>query len=284
MFASFRRGWRMAKASGAVLKSQPILLIFPTISGIALSVLTATLAVPVLLGAAAGFGLGLSDNVMAALGGVALFLWYFLCTLVIVFCNAALVSCALQRFNGMEPSVGSGLAAAGARLPQILGWSLLAASVGLLLRGFQALLSKRFGVIGELLRGIGDAVWGVATYFVLPVVVTEGLGPIKAVQRSSSLLRRTWGESLAGSTGLGAVMLLFLLPLAGFGALLATGAGGPTAISVAGVIGLLYALAVAVIFTTLGTIFRAAVYSYAVTDQAPPDVDADLIRSAFYNR
>jgi hypothetical protein len=274
----------MAKASGTVLKSKPNLLFLPVISGIALCVLTATLAVPVLFGAAAGYGLGLSDNAMAALGGAALFLWYFLCTFVIVFCNAALVSCALQRFNGTDPSIGSGLAAAGTRLPQILGWSLLAASVGLLLRGLQALLSKKFGFIGDLVQGMGDAIWGVATYFVLPVVVTEGLGPIKAVQRSSSILRRTWGESLGGSTGLGAVMLLFLLPLAGFGALLATGAGGPTAISVAGVISLLYALAVTVVFTTLGTIFRAAVYSYAVTEQAPPDVDADLIRSVFYNR
>ena len=284
MFDWFRRGWGMAKASGAVLKSKPSLLLFPVISVIALSLLTATLAVPVLLGAVAGYGLGFSDNTMAVLGGVAAFLWYFLCTFVIVFCNAALVSCALQRFNGTDPSIRSGFAAAGARLPQILGWSFLAASFGVLLRGLQSVLSKKFGFIGELAQGIADAVWGVATYFVLPVVVTEGLGPIKAVKRSSSILRRTWGESLGGSTGLGAVMILFLLPLAGLGAVFATGAGGPTVMSLAGVVGVIYTLAVTVVFTTLGTIFRAAVYSYAVTEQAPPEVDADLIRSAFHTR
>lgn len=70
----------------------------------------------------------------------------------------------------------------------------------MLLRGLQSVLSKKFGFIGELAQGIADAVWGVATCFVLPVVVTEGLGPIKAVKRSSSILRRTWGESLGGST------------------------------------------------------------------------------------
>lgn len=287
MFDWFRRGWGMAKASGAVLRSKPSLLVFPLISGIALCLLTATLAVPVLFGAAAGYGLGLSDNTMAVLGGVAAFIWYFLCTFVIVFCNAALISCALQRFDGAEgadPSIGSGFAAAGARLPQILGWSLLSASVGVLLRGLQSVLSKKFGFVGELAQGIADAVWGVATYFVLPVVVTEGLGPIKAVKRSSSILRRTWGESLAGSTGLGAVMVLFLLPLAGPGAVLVSGVGGPTAMAVAGAVGVVYTLAVTVVFTTLGTIFRAAVYSYAVTEQAPPEVGADLIRSAFHTR
>lgn len=277
----------MAKASGTVLRAKPSLLAFPVISGIALCLLTATLAVPVLFGAAAGYGLGLSDNAMAALGGIAIFIWYFLCTFVIVFCNAALVSCALQRFDGAvgaDPSIGSGFAAAATRLPQILGWSLLAASVGLLLRGLQSVLSKKFGFIGELAQGIADAVWGVATYFVLPVVVTEGLGPIKAVKRSSSLLRRTWGESLAGSTGLGAVMVLFLLPLAGLVAVFAAGAGGSTGMAVAGVVGVVYAFAVTLVFTTLGTIFRAAVYCYALTQQAPPEVDADLIRSAFHTR
>ena len=87
-----------------------------------------------------------------------------------------------------------------------------------------------------------------------------------------------------GSTGLGAVMILFLLPLAGLGAVFATGAGGPAVMSLAGVAGVIYTLAVTVVFTTLGTIFRAAVYSYAVTEQAPPEVDADLIRSAFHTR
>lgn len=74
------------------------------------------------------------------------------------------------------------------------------------------------------------------------------------------------------------------LPLAGLGAVFATGAGGPTVMSLAGVVGVIYTLAVTVVFTTLGTIFRVAVYSYAVTEQAPPEVDADLIRSAFHTR
>lgn len=284
MFDSFRRGWGMAKASGAVLKATPSLLWFPVVSGVALTLLSVVFAVPVVIGAVAGYGMGLSDTTMAVLGGVAAFVWYFMCTFVIVFCNAALISCALQHFNGGTPTMCAGFGAARARLPQILGWSLLAASVGVVLRGLKSLLSDKFGFIGDLAEGVADAAWGVVTYFVLPVIVTEGFGPIAAVKRSSSILRRAWGESLIGSAGLGAILFLFLLPLAGVGVLLANGVGGQVGVSVLGVLTVVYAIALTVVFTTLNTVFRSAVYSYATTAAAPPDVDAEILASAFRTR
>ena len=51
---------------------------------------------------------------------VVAFAFYFCSYFVIIFCNAAIISCALIRLNGGEPSIGDGLAAAGSRLPQIL--------------------------------------------------------------------------------------------------------------------------------------------------------------------
>ena len=64
---------------------------------------------------------------------VLLFAFYFANYFVIVFFNSALVSCVLARFAGMECSLGDGLRAAGSRLPQILGWALVSATVGVIL-------------------------------------------------------------------------------------------------------------------------------------------------------
>jgi hypothetical protein len=175
--------------------------------------------IPTGLGAAAGVELNLSENQMQGLAYAALFVWYFLCTFVVIFCNAALIACAMQSFAGQPPTIGSGFAAAGKRLPQILGWSLVAATVGVILQALQSLLTEKLGFFGELLSGLFGAVWSVATYFVVPVLVTEGVGPVKAVKRSSGILRRTWGESLAGSGGLGLISFLFMLPLFALGAL-----------------------------------------------------------------
>jgi hypothetical protein len=56
------------------------------------------------------------------------FAFYLATSFVIVFFNTALVCCALMRFNGGNPTLGDGLNAAMARLPQILGWVLLTAT------------------------------------------------------------------------------------------------------------------------------------------------------------
>lgn len=46
-----------------------------------------------------------------------------------------------------------------------------------------------------------DIAWAIVTYFVVPVLVVDGVGPIQAVKRSSAILKRTWGESVAVQAG-----------------------------------------------------------------------------------
>jgi hypothetical protein len=278
VFDSFKSSW-------AVLKSQPSLLVFPVASGIALLGVTGVLAAPIAVGVLAGDGLDFSDKTMKVLGYLALFGWYLVCTFVIIFFNAALTGCVLQSFAGQQPSIGSGFGAARRRLPQILGWALVAATVGVGLRALQSLLGDKLGVIGQLVGGVAVGTWGVATYFVVPVVVTEGVGPVTAVKRSSAILRRTWGESLRGTVGLGATGFLFLLPplLAVF-AVLMTGVGGRAGLVALGSVGVLYALAVTVVFAALGAIFRAGVYIYASNGNPPNNMDRAVLQSVFRNR
>lgn len=64
----------------------------------------------------------------------------------------------------------------------------------MILQAVESLLTEKLGFFGDLLSGIFSALWGVATYFAIPVVVTEDVGPIRAIKRSSALLRRIWGE------------------------------------------------------------------------------------------
>ncbi len=139
---------------------------------------------------------------------------YFVCSFVIIFFNSALIFSALQCFEGKEPSLSVGLAKAASRLPQILGWALVASTVGVALQALKDVLEDKLGwLVGGLLGGLGDMAWGFATYFVAPVVVVEGVGPIEAIKRSSALMRRTWGEAVAGEGGLSLIAMLLILPL-----------------------------------------------------------------------
>jgi len=64
---------------------------------------------------------------------VACFAGIYVLTAVAVFFNVALIRCALACHAGEEPSVRAGLAAAMTCLPQILGWALVATTVGVAL-------------------------------------------------------------------------------------------------------------------------------------------------------
>ena len=55
----------------------------------------------------------------------------------------------------------------------------------------------RVSVAARSRTGNADVVgvaWSVATYFVIPVIALEGLGPRDALRRSSALVREKWGE------------------------------------------------------------------------------------------
>jgi hypothetical protein len=256
-------------------------------SGIAFLALIAVIGVSVFAGAESDYVRHAAQNARADKPVIyaLLFAFYFAATFIIVFFNAALIFCAMQCFAGHEPSLRAGLATAAGRLPQILAWTLLATTVGLVLNALENFLKDKLGFVGALLGGLGEAAWGVVTYFVVPVVVVDGVGPIEAVKRSSAILRRTWGEALGGEGGLGIISFLLLLPIMLVVALVISAGrglvadGAIAALLVAVIIP--YVLALSVVFAALGAIFRTGAYIYATTGRAPSSMDPALLQNAF---
>lgn len=287
MLERIARGWSIVKTSWFVLQRHPKLLVFPVVSGVTLLLLLAVVFAigPSVSGdAKIDYARYAADNVRAGQPGVyvVLFAFYFACTFVVVFFNAAMIFCALQCFADKEPSLRSGLAAAMGRLPQILGWTFVAATVGLILDVLQVFLTDKLGIIGDLLGELGEVAWGVMTYFVVPVVVVDRVGPIKALKRSSSILRQTWGEAVGGEAGLSALWWLLSLPIivvAAVGFYLRTDAA--TAVALAAIV-VPYALALTVALSALGTIFRTGVYVYATSGAAPSSIDPAVLQGAFH--
>jgi Family of unknown function (DUF6159) len=290
MLQRIGRGWGMTKASWAVLKVHPKLLLFPIFSGLAFIVLLAAIAV-------AAFAAGNSAAVQHFAADIrhddpltfaALFGLYFACTLIIVFFNEALVFCALQSFAGKEPSLRAGIATAAGRLPQILAWTFVAATVGVILSALQNFLKERLGFLGAMVGGVGELAWSAVTYFAVPVLVVDGVWPVEAVKRSSLILRRTWGEAAGGEGGLGAISVLLVLPVVLVIGLVAVagrglGADAATAVTLAAIVAP-YVLTLSVVFTALATIFRTGAYIYATTGKAPSSMDPALLQAAFRKR
>ena len=94
---------------------------------------------------------GPSDTVLY----VVLFCYYVCNFFVIVYFNAALAAHVVTRLRGGEPTIGQSLGAATACLPQIAAWSLVSATVGVILHW----LSERAGFLGRIAIALVGFAW-----------------------------------------------------------------------------------------------------------------------------
>ena len=273
MFEKFSRSWALMKASAAVLRADKELLWFPVISSIAAMIVGATFVVPSVLGGLFDGGLG---PVSIAVG----FVFYVCQFTVIFFFNSALVGAALVRLEGGDPTVADGLRIARARFGAIVGYAVIAAVVGLLIKA----LEERSEWLGSLVARLLGAAWTVSTFLVVPVLVAQNVGPIDAIKESFNLLKKSWGENLIGSAGLGLAfgLIMTAVVLVGVGAVVAAALlSGTVAAFVVG--GLFVALIIALAATqaALAGIYQAAVYRFAVDGRAPAGFEAAALAGAF---
>jgi len=276
MFDRISYTWQLMGASWNVLKQDKRLLLFPLLSGLACTIVTASFALPI---SGTGFyrppGSDASQSAHVMYYGV-LFLFYFCNYAVAFFFNAALVACAVRRMQGQEATISQGLRIAVSRLPLILGWALVSATVGLALR----IAEDRSKKVGALIAGLLGIAWSLMTFLVVPVIVVENKGPIEALNVSAAAIRRTWGEQVVGNFSFG--FIFFLLAIPGVAAIFAgtaiayTTALGFVLIAAA----IVYLLALALISSALAEIFRAAVYLYAARISTPAGFGPHLLDNA----
>lgn len=273
MFERISRSWTLVKASADVLRSDKELLLLPVISAFATLAVLATFMVPVL-------GLQLFEGGVGPLGAVVGFLFYLCQYFVIFFFNTALVGAAMIRLEGGDPTVADGLRIARSKIGAILGYAALAATVGLVLKA----LGRRAGGLGRIIINLIGMAWTFATFLVVPILVSRDVGPIDALKESVDLLKRTWGENLAGNVGIGLAFGLLTAAVVVLAVALVIGAafvaGPELAIGVA-VLGALAVAVVAVIQAALSGIYSAALYRYAVDGQAPAGFGDGQLQAAF---
>ena len=269
------RTWSLMGACWQLLSKDKGLLLFPLISGICCMLLLASFALP----------LYFTNHWQPPAGGAAatqqmayygtLFLFYVCNYFVVVFFNAGIVACATIRMKGGNPTVGDGFRAAAARLPAIAGWAILSATVGLILR----VIEDRSEKVGRFVAGLLGAAWTVVSFLVIPILVVENKNPFIALKESTILLKKTWGEQVAGNFSFGLIFLLLSLPAI---VLIVVGIFSGSLAAIAACVGLavIYFIILALIQSALRSIFQAAVYLYARDGQVPVGFGAELLGSA----
>jgi Family of unknown function (DUF6159) len=277
MFTRFSRSWELIKASGAVLRQDKELLLFPFFSAIATLIVAASFIGPLVATGAFERSVAPGDETSYM---VFLFLFYLIQYFIIFFFNSALVGAAMIRLDGGDPTVRDGLRIASSKIVPIIGYAAIAATVGLILR----IIEERAGFIGRWIAGLFGLAFTVATFLTVPILVTREVGPIEAVKESAVLLKKTWGENIIGNAGMGFVFVLFYLVAAGIGFVFVFGAaqtGNPTLIVLVIAIVVLAVVALALVQAALQGVYSAALYRYATDGNVGESFSSALLGEAF---
>ncbi|MCK4451391.1 MAG: hypothetical protein KAX26_12450 [Anaerolineae bacterium] len=280
MFTKIQNSWTLIKASAAVLRADKELVVFPIVSAISVLVVTVSFALPMIL---AGFLDALLEGHAQIFGFVMGFLFYVVQYTVIIFANSALVGAAMIRLRGGDPTVGDGFRVAMKHIGAILGYALISATVGMILRW----LSERGKTFGQIVSSIVGLAWNLATYLVVPVLVVEGVGPVEAVKRSANLLKKTWGEQIVGNFSISLVFVLLAVLLIILGIpvfILVASTHSPVLIALTALLFVLTFVFMGLIGSTLNGIYVAAVYRYAAEGEASGFFSEEIVREAFRSK
>jgi hypothetical protein len=282
---AFSRSWTITKLTFGVINKDRELLWFALLSFIFSAIYSVAMIFPSVIVTLMENG---GDRESLQLFEYAMiFLTYFGLAFIATFFNTCVVYTAKVRFEGGNATFDESLKFAFSRIGVIFQWSLISASVGLLLRVLHELASN-LGKIGELVANIlisllGMA-WSIMTIFVVPVLVYENVGPMDAIKKSAAVIKKTWGESLIKAVGLGLVQFfVFVLIIAGSVALTValTNSFEFVGLLVGVGVGLVLLLMAGLIFTVANTIFNTALYVYANNNLIASGFNEDVIKGAF---
>jgi hypothetical protein len=293
----FSRSWRLLQATWSLLRSDKELTAFPALSGVLVFIVSIVffgifavilLSNPEIARAIttdSRLNEGDVPSSVYVLGFLWTFAYYFVISVITTYLSSALIGAVLMRLDGKDPTLADGFSIARTRLNSIVGYSLIAATVGTILNMIR---DNRNVGIGSIVRAIfadlAEAAWNIITFLAVPVLVAEGVGPVDAIKRSFQLLKKTFGEQIIGGVGLGLIMGLFgflIILITGLIASLVGSMRFALGVFIVIILGIVALATLSVISSALGGIFKAVVYHYAQTGEIPEGFGDDLVRGAF---
>lgn len=188
-----------------------------------------------------------------------------------VFCStillAGLISCVLHLLAGREATIRGGLTAAIPHLPPLAVWALIYATISTIV----SIVTDRYPEGYLLIFTMTGVIllFGILMLFVVPVIVIEGKGLGGAMRESLFLIRKTWGEILAGL-----FVFIIIYAVAVFVSLMPAAAvafpsGDQQFIGLAAALSLFVIMGVMMVYTTAVGIFLTGLYSSARTGSIP---------------
>jgi len=275
----FAASKRIAYESWNVLKQDKEMMWFPVLSAIV------SLIVFALFGGFAFFYVlggdlaaieAIEREGMSIQGYALLFVYYLVTFFIVNFFQTGVFLIAHARFNGRDLGFRDGLSGAFSHAGRIFVWSLISATIGVILQA----IADRWKFIGAIVSMVLGAAWAILTYFSLLSLIIGNTSVTGAFKESASLIRKTWGETIIVNFGVGLFFAgLFILGATAFIALALLVPEMPFIIGLVMLL-VVYTVLLSIVSSTLGSIFKLALYEYARTGVVPRGFSPDIVRNA----
>ena len=187
--------------------------------------------------------------------------------------QAGLVTIINARINGQDKVFSDGIHNANAHIGKIFIWSLVSATIGVILQA----ISEKSEWLGKLVTSLVGTAWGIVTMFIIPVLILDKLSIIDSIKQSGSIFKKTWGETILMNFGVGlalipAFLLVIVITMVG---ILTTGY-----VIVFVLFTIISFLLLGVVSNTLSSIFKVVLFHYATTGKVAEGFDNDLVMGA----
>jgi hypothetical protein len=266
----------IVRESWSILKQDKELLLFPIVSAIISLIAIGALVIwymtsmPAIDVEAAKESMGIAEYAF-------LLVYYVIIFFIANFFQVGMYTIISARFNGQNLSFGDGMKGAWENMGKIFLWSLISATVGVILRA----IADKSEILGKIVATLLGAAWNIMTYFSLLSLVIGNKSVKESFKESAAIIRRTWGETLIVNVGVGFFFGLITLGVA-FALFVLAFLIQDFIVAIAlAVIFVLYLACLSVVSSTLGAIFKFALYEYGRSGKIIPGFTPDVIANAF---
>lgn len=255
---------------------QKKLIVLPFLSSITMLIILALVVTPFVNYEKAQLALQKNETHLIAWAYVILLLLLFVIHQIALYFSAALTYCVNVHIHGKSVQLIKGIKNANSHFIQLYNWNSFAGTIGIFLMLFQKWL-RNFSFHKKMFKGLS---WFIATYLVIPVIMSEKTGPIKSIKRSAELIHATWGENLKTNFG-----IIPLLVFARFLTMVPLIIGFIKGTHQDIIIGTVLTIALVIIVTTISsithTVLACVLYLYTSKNKIVPEFNEKLIKNAF---
>lgn len=268
-----KAGWLLFKETWRFLMLDKELLWVPIITSL-LNILLFGTVISLVVLALLGGSQGLAENDWFVYGFV--FSVYVIGAFTLALAQAATAHTVYIRVHGGNATLGESLKVAFSHWFSLLIWSLITATVGVVLRW----LADRSKLLGWIVIMLIGSAWSVLTYFVVPAMVIGKKSAFASIGDSTRTFKDTWGETLVSNISYGLIFLfLHLAAIFSVGGIaIAFMSVGFDNVAIAIILLLVpWFIIMAIISSAMNSVLRTLLYVYAREHVVPQNFNQELL-------